>query len=138
MITNEGLNYLLDVGLHDASKIATWYIGLIGSTSFLALAAADTMSAHTGWAESSAYSESVRQTLVEAAASGQEMTSSNATFTANGTVTIKGFFIASDNTKGGATGTLLATKLFQGGDRSYVSGDKIVVNISFKAQDTTP
>lgn len=136
--TNEGLNYCLDVALHDATKVATWYVGLITSVGYLALNAADILTSHAGWAESSAYSETVRQTLVEAAASAQETLSANIAFTMNATVTIKGFFVASDSTKGGTTGTLLLTKLFQGGDRSVISGDKITINLSLSAIDTTP
>lgn len=137
-MTNEGLNYCLDVAVHDGTKVATWYVGLIGSTSFSALNAADTMASHAGWVESQAYSETVRQTLVEAAPSSQEIQTSNLTFTANGAVTIKGFFVVSDSTKGGATGTLLLAKLFAAGDKTYASGDKIVINLSLTAIDTTP
>lgn len=138
MITNEGLNYCLDVAVHDAAKVATWYVGLIHSTNYSTLAAGDTMSSHAGWEEDQNYSESVRQTWTEGAASSQQTTNATVmTFTMNASTTIKGIFVCSDSTKGGSTGTLLATKLLDGGDRTMSSGQLLKITLTINADDAT-
>jgi len=112
-ITNGGKDSLLNVYFHSATQITTWYIGLVDNSGFSAFAAGDTMASHSGWTESTAYSESVRQTWGVGASSGQSVTNGTAaTFTMNGTATIKGIFIPSDSTKGGTTGTLWSTAAF--------------------------
>lgn len=119
--TNAGLNSMLDVYFNSGTQITTWYLGLIDNTGFTSVAASDTMSSHTGWSESTAYSESVRQTWTSGAASGQAVTNAaTVNFTANATVTVKGIFITSSNTKGGTTGTLFATAT--GSAQSFTSG----------------
>lgn len=136
--TNEGLTHVLDVAVHDATKVATWYIGLIDAAGFIVLAAGDTIGAHAGWAESTAYSEATRREWQESAAGSQEApTATEAEFTMTGAVTIKGFFLVSDSTKGGATGTLLLTKLFDDGDRTFAAGEKCKVALTITASDAT-
>lgn len=110
-VTNAGLNSILDVYFHGGTQITTWYIGLISTLS--ALAASDTMSSHGGWTESSAYDEATREEWLEDAPSGQAIgTLTEAEFTINATITIRGAFIVSNSTKGGSTGTLWATGSF--------------------------
>ncbi len=134
LIVTTGRNKLLDETLAGSAYTAAWYIGLIDNAAFSAIAAADIMSSHAGWAESSAYSEAARPTLAFSAASaGSKATSANATFTINGTVTINGAFVTSVATKGGTTGTLFAGKSFTA-TRAVVLND--VLNVGYTASLT--
>jgi len=59
-------------------------------------------------------------------------TASKAVFTINGTTTVGGAFLTSNDTKGGTTGTLFSAADFQSpGDRSVVSGDILNVTYTF-------
>jgi len=128
-ITNEGLNNLLGVGFHGDTQQTTWYALLISVTSYSALSASDTMASHTGWTESVAYSESVRQTWTCGSPSSKSITNATEmtfTISVDGTV-IKGIAICSDNTKSGNTGKLWSTGLFTTGDQTLLSGDLLKV-----------
>lgn len=132
-ITNGGKDSLLNVYFHAATQITTWYLGLVDNASFSAFAAADTMSSHAGWVESTAYSEAVRQTWSMGASSGQSVTNGTAaTFTMNATATIKGIFVPSDSTKGGTTGTLWSTAAFAS-TVSVNNGDLLKVTYTVSA-----
>lgn len=125
-VVNEGKDKILDVMFHGVSQIATWYIGLIDGSS-PSLSNADTL-ASKSWTENQNYSEGARQTWVENAASGQEITTNTpATFSISvDSQTIDGIFIASDSTKGGTSGTLWSTALF-GTAQELDNGDTLKV-----------
>ena len=53
LVTNAGLNHLLDVALSGASQITSWYVGLTDGTP--TPAAADTLASHSGWTEVTDY-----------------------------------------------------------------------------------
>jgi hypothetical protein len=74
IVVNAGLNHILDVVLSGGTQITTWYLGLLSATP--TVAAGDTMASHGGWTEITAYDEAVRQTFVEAGASGQCLSNS--------------------------------------------------------------
>ncbi len=136
-ITTVGLDYCNDAALNGGGQISTWYIGLILGPS-PTLSPDDTMSSHAGWTESVDYGEATRRTWSKGSSSGGAVPSSGASvFTMSSPVTIAGFFIASSNVKGGAAGTLLATRLFAEGPQSLVAGQPLVVNPSESAQDIT-
>lgn len=124
--TTAGLNYLLDAGFRNQTAVATWYVGLIDNTSFTAIAAADTMSSHSGWAEFDDYDETTRPawTIANAAASGSLASSSVTQFTINASGTARGMFLASNSTIGGTTGTLWATAVESSG-RAVASGQTL-------------
>lgn len=112
-IVDVGLNHILETQFNGGTQVTVWYIGLIDNAGFTALANADTMASHAGWAESSAYDEATRPEWTAGAASGRAITNSTTVdFTVNATATIKGLFITSNNTKGGTTGTLWSTAAF--------------------------
>lgn len=138
---DENHNLVVNVGLQDmnakyftgSAYTAAWYLGLYGSGSTNNPAAGDTMSSHAGWTEVTAYSQSTRPACTfgvptTANPSVATNSASAATFSINGTTTVGGAFLTSNNTKGGTTGTLFSAADFSSpGDRSVVSGDTLTV-----------
>lgn len=128
-IVNLGKNYILDVMFHDQTQIAgsAWCIGLISSSGYSALAAADVMNSHAGWTEFTSYSQSTRVAWGAGSPSGQAITNGTpAQFDITATGTLKGVFITSQNTKSGTSGTLWATALFSA-DVPVNNGDQIKI-----------
>jgi len=128
-ITNEGKNLILNVMFNGTTPIAnnSWFIGLISSVSYTALAATDVMNSHAGWTEFTTYSQANRVAWGSGTATTQSTTNASAAqfdITASGTV--KGVFITTDNTKGGTAGSLWATALFAA-DVPVNNGDQIKV-----------
>lgn len=136
LVVNVGLQYMAGVALTSTAQITAWYIGLYGTATSNNPAAGDTMASHAGWTEITAYSEANRPTATFAAAtlanpSVVTNTASKAVFTSNGTSTIGGAFLTSNNTKGGTTGTLFSAADFAApGDRAVVSGD--ILNVTYQ------
>ena len=107
LIPNASLTNALSVVWGGGTQTTTWYMGLVDSAGFTGFAPGDTMASTPGWTESVAYAESVRQTVVFGAASGNNIaTSSSCVFTINGTVTVFGAFLCSNATKDGTAGLL--------------------------------
>jgi hypothetical protein len=137
LVVNVGLQYMAGSALTSTTQITTWYLGLYGAASSNNPAAGDTMASHGGWTEVTAYSEANRPTATFAAATSANPsvvtnTASKAVFTMNGTTTVGGAFLTSNNTKGGTTGTLFSAADFSApGDRSVVSGDILNVTYTF-------
>lgn len=130
-VVTVGKNHILDTEFAGSSYTAAWYLGLISSSSYSAIAAGDTMSSHSGWTESTAYSNSTRGSLSWSSASaGSKATSSAVSFTANATDTVKGGFVTTVSTKSGTTGTLYSAGLFTGGDQPIVSGNSLSVSVT--------
>lgn len=136
MVVTVGKNFMLDKTLAGSSYTAAWYMGLISSTSYSALASGDIMSSHAGWLEAGSannptYTEGVRQTMAfSAAASGVKSTSAPCAFTIDTGGTAKGAFITTVATKDGTTGTLFAEGLFTGGDQVLSTGNVLQVTYS--------
>ena len=137
LVVNVGLQYMAGSALTSTAQITSWYLGLYGSGASNSPAAGDTMSSHIGWTEVTAYSESTRPAATFAAATNANPsvvtnTASKAVFTMNGTTTVGGAFLTSNNTKSGTTGTLFSAADFSSpGDRSVVSGDILNVTYTF-------
>lgn len=132
LVTNVGLQHILDVLFASGTQVATWYIGLTDASP--TPAAADTLASHGGWTEFTDYSEAARQEFVDVR-SNQTVTNSasKAAFSINGGGTVGGLFVASAST--GTTGTLLSAAAMSEGNRSVVSGDTINVTYTFTAAD---
>jgi hypothetical protein len=134
-ITNEGKNLIFDVMFNGTTQIAnnSWFHGLISLTSFSALAATDVMNSHSGWTEFTSYSQSNRVAWGSGAAASQSVTNSTpTTFDISSSGTVKGIFVTSNNTKGGTTGKLWSTALFNA-DVPVVNGDQLKVTYTLSA-----
>lgn len=132
-ITTVGLNHLLGVTFNAVAQAASWFGGLIDNTGFSALAAADTMSSHSGWAETAAYSQATRAQWTPLSVSGGAVTNtSRMQFTANATVTVRGFFLTSGSAKGGTTGTLFSTATLSA-SRQLFSGQILQITYTLRA-----
>lgn len=133
-VTTTGKNNIFDSFFRNNAPPTNWYMGLIDSAAFTAVAVSDTMAAHPGWTELQAYTEATRQAWTAAAASNGQVTNaaSVATFNMNATNSIKGSFIVSNNTKGGATGILWTTGLFATA-LAVVNGDQVKLTYNLAA-----
>jgi hypothetical protein len=137
LVVNVGLQYMAGSALTSVAQITTWYLGLYGAGSSNTPAAGDTMASHAGWTEVTAYSNAnrVTATLVTATTANPSVvtnTASPAVFNINGTTTVGGAFLTSENTKGGSTGTLFSAADFGSpGDRSVVNSDTLSVTYTF-------
>jgi len=142
-ITNEGKDFLLDVMFHEETAATTWYLSLIDSVGYSALAATDTYDnidqAGNGWDEFSDYGAGSRIEWDEDAASGQSITNSAvATFNITASGTVKGGFLvglgAAADTVGdhAGDGILWATGLFSS-DQAVNNGDQIKITYTVNA-----
>jgi hypothetical protein len=138
LVVNQGLQDMNTKYFSGSSYTATWFLGLItGPGSGTTIIAGDTAAIHAGWTETSAYSQATRPactfgTATTADPSVITNSASPATFSINGTVTVAGAFLISNNTKGGTTGILFSASDFSApGDRAVVSGDTLTVTYSF-------
>jgi len=134
LVTNAGLNYLLDAGLSGGTQVTSWYVGLTDGTP--TAAAGDTMASHAGWTEVTAYDESTRVAWSDGGVSNQSVSNSGSaaefTISTNST-TVGGAFLVSNSTKGGTTGTLYAVGAFSAGDKQLDDSDVLTVTATFTA-----
>lgn len=139
VVATVGKNLALDTFLAGAAYTVTGpFMGLISSTSFSAVAAADTMASHAGWLEAGnanapTYTAPRKTAVWAVAAAGAKALSAALPFLITGSGTIKGCFIAygaaAVSTIDSALGTLLSAGLFSGGDKVVSNGD--TVNVSY-------
>jgi len=100
------------------------------------------MSSHAGWTEVTDYSQATRPaatfgTATTADPSVIDNSGSVAAFSINGTTTVGGAFLTSDDTKSGTTGTLFSAADFEApGDRAVVNGDTLNVTYTFSLAAT--
>lgn len=139
LVTNEGLDHILNAVLHGSTQITAWYCALFETDTTI-------LATHTyavpGYTESTAYAEATRPAYNEAASSSQSVTNSanKAAFTINATKTMYGAAIVGGgtaattkaDTAGG--GTLLCAAKFSV-SRSVISGDTINLTYTISAAD---
>jgi len=139
LVTNEGLDHILNAVLHATTQITTWYVALFEDDH--TVAAGDTY-AIPGYTECTAYDEATRQEYEEAAASSQSITNSanKATFTMSDTKTIYGASLvgggSSATTKGNTDGggTLLCAVKFSS-SKGVEDDDTLEVTYTISAAD---
>ena len=137
LVVNVGLKDMNDKYFSGATYTAAWFIGLYGAGSTNNPAAGDTAASHAGWTEVTAYSQATRPAATFAAATTADPSvitnsAAPATFSINGTTTVGGAFLISNNTKGGTTGILFSASDFTSpGDRAVVNGDTLNVTYTF-------
>jgi hypothetical protein len=134
LVTNVGLDDVLDKFLKGSTYTAAFYVGLTDGTP--TVAAGDTMASHAGWVEVVAYTEGTREvlTLGTVAAQSVDNSASKASFAINAdTTTVGGAFLNTVSTKSGSTGTLYGVGAFTGGDKAVDSGDTLNVTVTLTA-----
>lgn len=135
-----GKNVALDAFLAGAAYTVTGpFMGLISSTSYSAISAADTMASHAGWLEAGnanapTYTSPRKTAVWSAASAGAKALSAALSFAILTTGTVKGAFMCygtgAVSTIDNTSGTLLSAGLFSGGDRAVVNGDTLNVSYS--------
>jgi hypothetical protein len=128
LVVTEGLTHMLGVVLGDLTALPDWYFGLFSAnvTPVATWTAANfTANATEIVSNTEGYSETVRQTFVEAAAAAGSInnTASKAAFTiATATsITVWGAGLMSSNIKGGTTGTLMSAAKFAAARTLYAT-----------------
>lgn len=127
LVVTAGRNKYLDATLKTGLTSPTWYVGLKNTT---AAVAADTMGSK-GFTELAPYSQATRPayTTGTISAGSVDNSAAKAVFSITGSQTVFGAFLVDNNTKGGATGTLLGAGNFAS-SRAVLSGDTLNVTIT--------
>lgn len=127
LVVDAGLNDLIDKYFKGSTYDAAHFIGLVDASP--TIAAGDTMAAHAGWSEIVGYSQATRPAFTPGAVAGGAADNSGnvAAFSINASATIGGLFLVTDQTKGGAAGTLYGVAPFTGGDKAVDDGDTLNV-----------
>jgi hypothetical protein len=128
LVVTAGRNKYLDATLKTGLASPAWYVGLKGTGT---VDPADTMGSHPGWSQITPYSNSTRPAWTPGSISGGSVdnSGSKAVFNINTGTTVYGAFIADDNTKGGAIGTLLGAGDFSS-PRAVENGDTLSVTVT--------
>ncbi len=124
-VTTPGITDLLSAGFAGGTQRPNWYVGLIDGDDFDDVSADDTMASHAGWAELTDYSGD-RPAWSLTVAAGVAVTGTPAGYTLSAACSARGLFITSNATKGGATGILWSTGLFNAA-RALSSGSTLSV-----------
>ena len=112
-IVDEGIEYLLDTGFHNGTKLTPWYLGIIDNISYTTLDDADVMTSHGGWIEFILYTGGVRPTWAMDAAADRAITNSTPIdITISAVGNLRGLFVTSGSALSGTSGTLWATAIF--------------------------
>jgi hypothetical protein len=131
IVVTEGLNLLLTRAFKTIAPDVNWYVGLKNSGTPVA---GDTMASHGSWSENTTYTEGTRPAWTAGSVSGGSVDNSaaKAVFSINGTTTVYGAFLSTNNTKSGTTGTLYGVADFSA-SRSVASGDTLNVQVTLTA-----
>lgn len=139
-VATVGKNLALDTFLAGSAYTVTGpFMGLISSTSYSAIAAADTMASHSGWLEAGnantpSYTAPRKTAAWSAASGGSKALSAALSFAITGSGTVKGAFLAFGtgalSTIDNTAGTLLSAGLFSGGDKVVANLDTLNVSYS--------
>jgi hypothetical protein len=138
VVCTEGKNVALDAALAgSAYTVVGPYMGLISSTSYTGVNAADTaaqINGSNGWKEAGlanapTYTGNRKTAAWSAAAAGAKALSAALSFAISGAGTVKGAFLifgtGAVNTKDDTNGKLWSAGLFSGGDKPVGNGDTL-------------
>ena len=131
LVVTVGKNFMLDTTFSGSSYGAAWFLGLVNGGTSPTYNAADTMLSHTGWTEFTSYSNSTRPAPSWGSASSGSKATTATAFNINGSGTVAGAFMTTDDTISGTTGTLYSAGNFSGGSRTVASGDTL--NVTYTA-----
>jgi hypothetical protein len=131
LVTTEGKNTYLDYTLKTGQASPTWYIGLVNNASFSQYVVGDVMNSHAGWIEDVDYNEANRQAFTPGtiSAGSVDNSASKAIFTMNASVTIRGSFLTTSNTKSGTSGKLMGTGDFSVA-RAMIATDQLITTLT--------
>lgn len=140
VVCTVGKNVMLDAALAGSSyTVVGPYMGLISSTSYSAVAAADTMTSHAGWLEAGGanaptYTAPRKTCAWSAASAGAKALSASLSYSITGSGTVKGCFIVYGtgalSTIDNTAGSLYSAGTFTGGDQPVVNGNTLAVSYS--------
>lgn len=132
LVTNEGLQHILDTEFTGGTAVTTWYVGLTDNSP--TPAAADTLASHTGWTEFDEYTGD-RKEWVETRSSQQLSNSASvASFAITGAGGgVGGAFLCS--AASGTSGTLMSVAALSGGNRAVAADDTVELTYTFSAAD---
>ena len=141
LVTNEGLNDILDKYFKGSAYSASWFVGLIDNASFTSIAAGDTaagisLNAAGGnaWQEFDEYASATRPALTLGSVASQSVdnSASKASYSINAAGTVNGAFVVNNSTKGANAGG--TDKLYGAGSfsstRTVANGDTLNVTIT--------
>lgn len=135
LVTTQGRNDALDKHLSGVGYTANWYVGLISATGYTSgPQAEDTAALHAGWLEEVGFSGSRPAASFAAAATGTKSLATPSVFAITADVVVRGCFLSSSSTKGGAGGVLYSAGLFSQGNKTIQNGDTL--NVSYSASLT--
>lgn len=138
-VVTVGKNLALDTILAgSAYTVVGPFMGLISSSGFTSISAADTMLSHSGWLEAGnanapTYTGPRPTCAWSGASAGSKSLTSALSYSISGSGTVKGCFIVygsgAVSTIDSTAGTLFSAGLFASGDKTVGSGDTI--NVSY-------
>jgi NADPH-dependent curcumin reductase CurA len=137
IIVDQGLEYLIDVALAEATQEPTWWCGIVYDTP--TFSATGTIGSHAGWTEVTTYSAADRPqfNVLDNGVGSVDNDSSTAVaaFTLSVSLTVGGVFLISTATNTGAGGVIFSGVAFSGGNRAVQTADRLEVTYTLSVAD---